>query len=56
MNGLFKVKHKDYGDKHMVYAVRGNNKGSLEFLLYGLSDWYFVSANNYEPVEDEEDD
>ena len=55
MNGLFKVKNKYYGDRHMVYAVRGN-KENLEFLMYGLSDWYFVSANNYEPVEDEEND
>ena len=33
MNGLFKVKHKKYGYKYMIYDV-ADDSGDIYFLMY----------------------
>lgn len=55
MNGLFRVRHKNYGHRYMVYDVTDDG-GDIYFLMYFNSEWAFRWANDYEPVEDEEND
>ena len=55
MDGLFKVKHKKNKTIHTVY-------GSVEdscfiyFMMYINGEWTYRNANDYVPVEDEEND
>lgn len=55
MNGLFKVRHKKYGYKYMIYDI-ADDSGDIYFLMYIGGEWVFRWANDYEPIEDEEND
>ena len=55
MNGLFKVKHRIYRGIHTVYGLTDEG-GCIYFLMYINGEWEYRNANDYEPVEDEEND
>lgn len=55
MNGLFKVRDEKY-KLYTVYDVKEDSLIGVLFLTYVNNIWRYCLAENFKPVEDEEND